>query len=107
VAGAGLFAAPAEQFFIAIGLFIGLATGPVQAAARTLLVRLAPADKITQFFGLFALSGKVTSFLGPLLVAIVTTAFASQKAGMAVLVGFFAVGALILSRVSVGSGARP
>ena len=52
-------------------------------------------------FGLFALSGKVTSFMGPLLVAIVTTAFASQKAGMAVLVGFFAVGALILSRVRV------
>jgi UMF1 family MFS transporter len=99
VVGAGLFAAPAEKFFIAIGLFIGLAAGPLQAAARTLLVRLAPADKITQFFGLFALSGKVTSFAGPLLVGIVTTAFASQRAGMAVLVVFFGVGALVLSRV--------
>jgi UMF1 family MFS transporter len=68
-----------------------------------LLIRLAPADRVTQFFGLFALSGKVTSFMGPLLVAVVTTIFASQKAGMAVLIGFFAVGALILSRVNVGS----
>ena len=51
-----------REILIAIGLFIGLAAGPVQAAARTLLVRLAPADEITQFFGLFALSGKVTSF---------------------------------------------
>jgi UMF1 family MFS transporter len=68
-------------------------------------VRLAPADRVTQFFGLFALSGKVTSFMGPLLVALVTTAFASQKAGMAVLVAFFCVGALVLSRVNVGSAA--
>ena len=69
-AGAGrrLFAATAERFFIAIGLLIGLAAGPLQAAARTLLVRLAPRGRITQFFGLFALSGKVTSFSGPLLV---------------------------------------
>ncbi len=84
---------------------IGLVVGPAQAASRTLVVRLAPPGRITQFFGLFALSGKVTSFMGPLLVAVVTAAFASQKAGMAVLVVFFAVGALILSRVSAGSAA--
>jgi UMF1 family MFS transporter len=107
VPGAGMFSALGEKLYVCIGLVIGLVVGPAQAASRTLMVRLAPPDRVTQFFGLFALSGKVTSFLGPLLVAIVTTAFASQKAGMAVLVGFFAVGALILSRVSVGSGARP
>jgi MFS transporter, UMF1 family len=99
VAGGGLYAAPAEQFFIAIGLLIGLAAGPMQAAARTLLVRLAPGEQMTQFFGLFALSGKVTSFLGPLLVGVVTSVTASQRAGMAVLVVFFSVGALVLGRV--------
>ncbi len=61
----GLFAATAERAFLGVGMVIGLAAGPLQAAARTLLVRLAPPDRITQFFGLFALSGKVTSFLGP------------------------------------------
>jgi dihydroorotase (homodimeric type) len=98
---AGMFSALGEKLYVCIGLVIGLVVGPAQAASRTLMVRLAPADRVTQFFGLFALSGKVTSFMGPLLVAIVTTAFASQKAGMAVLVGFFAVGVLILSRVKV------
>ena len=97
--GGGLYAAPAERAYVAAGLLIGLAAGPLQAASRTLLVRLVPADRITQFFGLFALSGKVTSFLGPFLVGIVTVAFASQKAGMAVLIGFFAVGALLLAWV--------
>jgi UMF1 family MFS transporter len=98
-AGDGLFAATAERAYLAAGLLIGLAAGPLQAASRTLLVRLAPADRITQFFGLFALSGKVTSFLGPLLVGIVTAALVSQKAGMAVLIGFFVAGALLLAWV--------
>jgi MFS transporter, UMF1 family len=104
--GGPMFAAAGEKVYIAIGLVIGLVVGPAQAASRTLLVRLAPPDKVTQFFGLFALSGKVTSFLGPFLVAVVTSALASQKAGMAVLIGFFAVGALVLATVNVGSGAR-
>jgi len=88
---------------------IGAVAGPVQAAARSLLARLAPADRITQFFGLFALSGKITSFAGPLLVGIVTAATASQKAGMAVLIAFFVTGALVLARVnpsSPGEGVR-
>ena len=46
----------------------GGAGGPLQAAARTLLIRLAPRERITQYFGLFALTGKVTSFIGPLLI---------------------------------------
>jgi UMF1 family MFS transporter len=54
---------------------------------------------MTQFFGLLALSGRVTSFLAPLSVAAVTTLAASQRAGMAVLVGFFAVGLFILTFV--------
>ena len=98
-AGSGLYAATAERAYVVVGLLIGLAAGPLQAASRTLLVRLAPADRITQFFGLFALSGKVTSFLGPLLVGVVTAALVSQKAGMAVLIAFFVAGALLLALV--------
>ncbi len=97
--GEALFAAPAEQAYLALGFFIGLAAGPLQAASRTLLVRLAPRERITQYFGLFALSGKVTSFLAPLVVGIVTAITSSQKAGMAMLVLFFLAGLALLSRV--------
>jgi MFS transporter, UMF1 family len=48
---------------------------------------------------LFALSGKVTSFMAPLAVSIVTAVTMSQKAGMAVLVVFFTAGLALLSRV--------
>ncbi len=94
-----LFGSPAEQAYLVLGFLIGMAAGPMQAASRTLLIRLAPPDRITQFFGLFALSGKVTSFMAPLAVSIVTAVTASQKAGMAMLVLFFAAGLALLSRV--------
>ncbi|HEY0235189.1 MAG TPA: MFS transporter [Afipia sp.] len=95
----GLFAAPAEKAYLVLGFLIGLAAGPLQAASRTLLIRLAPKERITQYFGLFALSGKVTSFISPLAVSIVTAITASQKSGMAVLVVFFVAGLLLLARV--------
>jgi UMF1 family MFS transporter len=99
VPGGGLFAAPAEKAYLVLGCLIGIAGGPLQAASRTLLIRLAPQDKIAQFFGLFALTGKVTSFIGPLLIGLVTAITASQKAGMAVLVVFFVAGLALLTRV--------
>jgi UMF1 family MFS transporter len=99
VPGGGLFAAPAEKAYLILGCLIGGAGGPLQAASRTLLIRMAPKDRIAQFFGLFALTGKVTSFVGPLLIGYVTFVTASQKAGMAVLVLFFVAGLALLSRV--------
>jgi UMF1 family MFS transporter len=97
--GGALFAAPAERAYLLLGCLIGAAGGPLQAASRTLLIHLAPKDRIAQYFGLFALTGKVTSFVGPLLIGAITAVTASQKAGMAVLVLFFVAGLLLLARV--------
>jgi UMF1 family MFS transporter len=97
--GDGLFASAAERAYLVLGCLIGIAGGPLQAASRTLLIHMAPKDRIAQFFGLFALTGKVTSFIGPLLISVVTAITASQKAGMAVLVLFFVGGMALLARV--------
>src|SRR5450432_720604 len=97
--GGALFSGAAERAYLVLGCLIGAAGGPLQAASRTLLIRLAPKDRIAQYFGLFALTGKVTSFIGPLLIGIITAVTASQKAGMAVLVLFFVGGLGLLSRV--------
>jgi UMF1 family MFS transporter len=99
VPGGPLFGAAAERAYLVIGVFLGFAAGPLQAASRTLLIRLAPRDRITQYFGLFALTGKVTSFVGPLLVATITALTMSQKAGMVVLIAFFVAGLALLMRV--------
>jgi UMF1 family MFS transporter len=97
--GDGLFASAAERAYLLLGCLIGIAGGPLQAASRTLLIHMAPKDRIAQFFGLFALTGKVTSFIGPLLISVVTAITASQKAGMTVLVLFFVGGMVLLARV--------
>ena len=102
--GAGLFTSLPEQLYVLFGAVIGIAAGPLQASSRTLLARLAPREHIGEFYGLFALSGKLTSFAGPLAVAAVTAATTSQKAGISVLVGFFTLGAILLALVRVSGG---
>jgi UMF1 family MFS transporter len=97
--GGALFSGAAERAYLVLGCLIGAAGGPLQAASRTLLIRLAPKDRIAQYFGLFALTGKVTSFIGPLMIGAITAVTASQKAGMAVLVVFFVAGLALLMRV--------
>jgi UMF1 family MFS transporter len=99
VPGGPLFAGAAERAYLVLGCLIGAAGGPLQAASRTMLIRLAPQDRIAQCFGLFALTGKVTSFIGPLLIGVVTAVTASQKAGMGLLVVFFVAGLVLLARV--------
>jgi MFS transporter, UMF1 family len=94
-----LFAAAAERAYLFLGCLIGAAGGPLQAASRSLLIHMAPKDRIAQYFGLFALTGKVTSFVGPLLIGIVTAVTNSQKAGMATIVLFFVAGLALLARV--------
>ena len=86
--------------FWVFGLGLGIFVGPAQSASRSIMARLAPPEMRTKMFGLFALSGKATAFLGPALLAIMTDAFASQRAGMASIVVFFIIGALLLLRVN-------
>lgn len=94
-----LFASLPEQVFIALGAVIGAVSGPLQASCRSLLIRLAPRDRTAQYFGLLALSGKVTSFMAPLAVGVVTALFNSQPAGMSVILVFFAAGLFLLLAV--------
>lgn len=88
-------------WFWTLGLALGLFVGPAQAASRSLMAHMAPPDSRAAWFGLFALSGRVTAFLGPATLALATTTFQSQRAGMAVIVLFLAAGALSLIPVRV------
>lgn len=99
--GSKPFSSIGEQTFLAFAIVVGLVAAPVQAASRSLLARLAPPDKITQYFGLFAFSGKVTAFLAPLVVAIVTQQTGSQRIGMAAVLAFLIIGAVMMTFVRV------
>lgn len=85
-----------RMVFWLAGVLVGIFSGPNQSASRSLMARMIPEGKEGQFFGFFAFSGKFTAFLGPLLLGIITDIFASQRAGMAVVLAFFLTGAFIM-----------
>jgi len=82
--------------FTGLGCAIGVFIGPAQAASRSLMARLAPPEHRVELFGLYALSGKATAFIGPALVGWVTLAAGSQRAGMATILAFFLVGLVLM-----------
>lgn len=94
--GSRPFSSTGEQVFLAFAILVGIVSAPVQAASRSLLARMAPPDKITQYFGLFAFSGKATAFAAPLLVAAVTNATGDQRLGMASILTFLILGVILM-----------
>ena len=94
--GSAPFSSTGERVFLAFAIVVGLVSAPVQSSSRSLLARLAPRDKITQYFGLFAFSGKVTAFLAPLAVALVTTVTQSQRLGMSAIALFLMAGIALM-----------
>ena len=94
----GMALAPgmADDIFFACGALIGGAGGALQAASRTMMVRHTTPDRAAEAFGLFALSGKVASFISPFLIAIVTSASGSQRIGISPLIALFLIGLVLL-----------
>jgi UMF1 family MFS transporter len=86
------FETSAERAFLALGVLTGLFAGPSISSSRTMLARIAPPSMMAEFFGLYALCGKATSFMAPLTVAIVTSAMNSQRIGLASVLIFMVVG---------------
>jgi UMF1 family MFS transporter len=82
VGAAGADSSVPDIVFYVAGALIGAAGGSIQAASRTLLVDQVPSGKVTEAFGLYALSGRATTFIGPLAIALATTFFASELFGL-------------------------
>ncbi len=51
---------------------------------------------MTQYFGLFAFSGKVTAFLAPFVVALATQISGDQRIGMSTVLAFIIIGILMM-----------
>ena len=61
--------------------FYGFALGPIQAYSRTLLAELTPPGMEAEFFGLFELTDKGSSWVGPLMCAVLFEATGSMRSG--------------------------
>ncbi len=93
--GSGL---PDAAFYVC-GALIGTGGGAVQSASRTMLVRQSDPARMTEGFGLYALSGKVLAFLAPALVALATQLTDSQRAGVAPLIVLLLAGLALMAWV--------
>ena len=85
-----------DTVFYICGALIGVGGGSLQAASRTMMVRQADPERMTEGFGLYALSGKVLSFLAPGLIALATMLTESQRLGVTPLIGLFVIGLILL-----------
>ncbi len=99
VFGGSVLIVESKMLFWVFGSLLGVFVGPAQAASRSMLARLAPPDMRAEMFGLFALSGKATAFLGPAVLGAATLYFNSQRAGMATILLFWLAGLALLMGV--------
>ena len=88
-----------KELFIFLSLGLGLFIGPVQSASRTMVSKISPSHLITQNYGIYAMTGKSVSFLGPLFFGLAVSFFETQQAGMASIILFWVVGLFLLLRV--------
>jgi UMF1 family MFS transporter len=96
-----MFTTLPELAFIAIAGISAISITAAYASSRTLLTQLVPPDRVGTFFGLYALSGTATMWLGPMLVAWGTVATGSQQGGFATVLILLGLGFLLLLRVKV------
>ena len=97
--GAAVLLAPTRISFTVAALGLGCCVGPVQASSRSLMAAFAPPEARSAYFGLFALSGRVSAFAGPLALGTVQALTGSLRLGMAVILLFLVAGAALLCGV--------
>lgn len=105
VIGVPLLLVETKLWFWILGAALGIFFGPVQSASRSMMARMTPAGMESEMFGLFALSGKATAFIGPWLVGLIALVYDSQRLALATVLPFLVVGGLLM--LTVREPARP
>lgn len=95
----GVHSSLPDYLFYFCGGIIGAAGGALQASSRTLMVDQAEPGRMGEAFGLYALSGRATSFIAPIAIALVTSLFASQRIGVTPVILLFVISLILLPRV--------
>jgi UMF1 family MFS transporter len=101
-----LFTTSPEILFLALGGVVAVFNTALFASSRTFLTRLIPPGQSGKFFGLYALAGTATVWLGPLAVKVAVGTFQSQQAGNIAIALLLTVGLGILTLVKDRGEAR-
>ena len=87
-------------FFYLVGLSAGSVMGGTQSVSRSLMSKLTPPDRKTEFFGFYSFFGKSSAILGPFVFGIVSYATGQQRLAILTIGIFFVVGLAILNYVN-------
>jgi len=79
-----------------MGAFIGMVLGSAQALSRSLYSQMIPVGRESSFFGLYEISEKGTSWMGPLMFTIIIGVTGSFRQAILGLIVFFVVGSIVL-----------
>ena len=96
-----VFQTASDLTYLALVTVVAVTATASISSSRAMLVELAPPGRSGEFFGLYAIAGTITVWMGPLLVELFTTGFNSQRIGMASVAILFAIGATLLAFVKV------
>lgn len=86
--------------FWALAVAVGCFQGGIQALSRSYFAKIIPENASGEYFGLFDICGKGASFLGTMLIGVVTQITGEQNIGVAALSIMFVIGYLIFNKVS-------
>jgi MFS transporter, UMF1 family len=101
----GYYMTNATHFFILAAL-VGMVQGGTQALSRSLFASMIPRHKSGEFFGFFSIFEKFAGIFGPLIFAATIGLTGSSRNAILSVIGFFAVGAVLLALVDVKEGQR-
>lgn len=95
-----------KDSFYAVGLLAGSVMGATQSVSRSLMSRLTPFEKKTEFFGFYSFFGKSSAILGPLVFGMVSYLTGSQRIAILTIGFFFIVGLIFLNFVKEEAEAK-
>ncbi len=101
----GYFMTSALHFY-ALAIAVGMVQGGSQALSRSLFASLIPRHKSSEFFGFFSVFEKFAGIAGPAIFGAMIWATGSSRPAILSVIGFFVLGALLLTRVDVEEGQR-
>jgi MFS transporter, UMF1 family len=83
-------------YFWILAICASFFVGPIQASSRSFMVHIVPEELNNQLFGFYALSGKITAFIGPFFVGLFTVMFHSQRMALILPIALLIAGLLVL-----------
>lgn len=87
-----------------LAIVVGFVLGGVQALSRSLYGTMIPEEASAEFYGFYSVFSKFSAIWGPLVFALVSNATGSGRPAILSVIGFFALGLILLSRVDVAEG---